>query len=60
MKIIELELKTNKLNENKQFFTQILELDLIENSENYFSVQIGWTKLKFITSDQENIYHYSF
>ncbi|MBO6211503.1 glyoxalase [Algoriella sp.] len=60
MKIIELELKTNKLNENKQFFTQILELDLIENSENYFSIQIGWTKLKFIISDQENIYHYSF
>ncbi|WP_291074653.1 MULTISPECIES: VOC family protein [unclassified Empedobacter] len=60
MKIRELQLFTNELEKTKSFYTTILAFDLIEETENQFSLQVGWTRLTFIKSDEEYIYHFSF
>ena len=60
MKIRELQLYTNELDKTKAFYTSILAFELIDENENQFSLQIGWTKLTFVKSDEEHIYHFSF
>ncbi|WP_282629514.1 VOC family protein [Empedobacter sedimenti] len=60
MKIRELQLYTNDLEKTKSFYTTILAFELIEENENLFSLQVGWTKLTFVKSDEEHIYHFSF
>ena len=60
MKIRELQLYTNELDKTKAFYTAILAFELIDENENQFSLQIGWTKLTFVKSDEEHIYHFSF
>ena len=60
MKIRELQLYTNELDKTKAFYTSILAFELIDETENQFSLQIGWTKLTFVKSDEEHIYHFSF
>ena len=60
MKIRELQLYTNELEKTKSFYTTILAFEPIEETENQFSLQIGWTKLTFVKSDEEHIYHFSF
>ena len=58
MKIRELQLYTNELDKTKAFYTTILAFELIDENENQFSLQIGWTKLTFVKSDEEHIYHF--
>ncbi|MGV0965014.1 VOC family protein [Empedobacter falsenii] len=60
MKIRELQLFTNELEKTKSFYTTILAFELIEENENQFSLQVGWTRLTFVKSDEEHIYHFSF
>ena len=60
MKIRELQLFTNELEKTKSFYTTILAFELIEETENQFSLQVGWTRLTFVKSDEEHIYHFSF
>ena len=60
MKIRELQLYTNELDKTKAFYTSILAFELIDDTENQFSLQIGWTKLTFVKSEEEHIYHFSF
>lgn len=60
MKIKELTLLTNELNKQKDFFTATLGFSLITQSDNHFSIQIGWTLLTFIKSLEAHTYHYCF
>ena len=60
MKIRELQLYTNELDKTKAFYTTILAFELIDETENQFSLQIDWTKLTFVKSEEEHIYHFSF
>ena len=55
MKIRELQLYTNELDKTKAFYTSILAFELIDETENQFSLQIGWTKLTFVKSEEEHI-----
>lgn len=60
MKIKHLILHTNRLSEQKHFYQDILGCDKQEDSENAFSVQIGWTTFEFRASAEAHLYHYCF
>ena len=60
MRIKELTLFTNNLLAQKSFFKNNLKFDLLDESDKEFSIQVGWTKLKFKHSTQNHIYHYCF
>lgn len=60
MKIRELQLFITDLESAKSFYTNTLSFRLIEENKTQFSLQIGWTKLTFIQSDQSYTYHFSF
>ena len=60
MKIRELQLFTTNLEKTKSFYTDILSFQLIKKTSNQFSIQIGWTTLTFVQSEEEHIYHFSF
>lgn len=60
MRIRELHLFTNDLEKTKSFYNTIFSFDIIDEKDDQFSVQIGWTKLSFIKSTQNSIYHFSF
>ena len=57
MKIEHLKLYTNKLNEQKEFYSSNLNLKIIDDKRDYFTVQIGDTKLSFIKGDEKYHYH---
>ena len=60
MKIIRLKLLTHKLQEEKEFYSQILGFELIEESLHHFTVQVGWSELTFEKSVTSHTYHYCF
>lgn len=61
MYITELVLQTAKLDEQKAFFEQALELPVIETNANSFTLQVGTTRLTFQATQQSGItYHYAF
>lgn len=60
MRIRELQLFTTNLEKTKSFYTDILAFQLIDETSNQFSLQIGWTRLTFVQSKKEHIYHFSF
>jgi catechol 2,3-dioxygenase-like lactoylglutathione lyase family enzyme len=60
MKIRELSLFTNKLELEKEFYSHTLGFDLIKQSNDSFSLKIGWSKLTFLKSSKANKYHYCF
>lgn len=60
MKIKELQLFTNQLEKQKEFFLNVLGCELYENTEHEFCLNIGWSKLKFVQSDSIHLYHYCF
>lgn len=60
MRIRELHLFTNDLEKTKSFYKTIFSFDIIDEKDDQFNVQIGWTKLLFIKSTQNSIYHFSF
>ncbi len=61
MHITELHLHTTCIDEQRTFFEQILELQMIETSTNAFMVQAGTTKFTFHKTEQTDMtYHYAF
>jgi len=60
MKIIKVTLETTCLEEMKIFYHEVMELPLLEDFEDYFTVRAGSTSLTFIHSDQKPYYHAAF
>ena len=60
MKIKEILLFTNELPKQKFFYKNILGFDLLTETKNEFSLQVGWTILKFKYSPEPYKYHYCF
>lgn len=60
MKIKSLTLFTNQLSEQKDFYTKTLGFELLDNAKDDFTVQVGFTKLKFKLSEEDCKYHYCF
>jgi catechol-2,3-dioxygenase len=62
MKIVELQLETHCLEELKQFYTEILELPLLEERKRTFSFQAGATKIRFCQAEppEKPFYHFAF
>lgn len=62
MKIVELQLETHCLPELKKFYTEILELPLLEERKRSFSFQAGTTKIKFYKAEpsEKPFYHFAF
>lgn len=57
MKIYQLNLKCLKLEEMKEFYTNQLEMPLVSESEEYFAVMAGATKLVFEKDASQPFYH---
>lgn len=57
MKINELKLYSNHLKEQKEFYVNLFELDLVKESESSFTVKVGESLLSFIKSDHNPYYH---
>ncbi|TCV11380.1 hypothetical protein EDC17_102815 [Sphingobacterium alimentarium] len=60
MKIKNLTLRTNKLQEVKDFYYKTLGLEINNETQDTFSVKIGWSILKFKQSTEPFLYHYCF
>ncbi|MFD2594046.1 VOC family protein [Sphingobacterium griseoflavum] len=60
MKIKNLTLRTNKFQEVKDFYSKILGLEINDETDDTFSVKIGWSILKFKQSTEPFLYHYCF
>lgn len=60
MKIKELTILSDKLDEEKIFYSKILGFDLCEEFNDVFTVKIGWSKLTFKRSNTNYKYHYCF
>ncbi len=60
MKVTYLNLYTNKLQAQRNFYTEVLGLNQVNDGPDYFEVQTGWTRLRFTASESEHIYHYCF
>ncbi|MCB9314703.1 MAG: glyoxalase [Lewinellaceae bacterium] len=60
MHIKELTLYTEKIDAEKAFYSKTLGFDLLGNSTDHFSVQIGNTTLRFQKTDIPYRYHYCF
>ncbi len=60
MKFKKLNLYTNKLEEEQEFYTKTLGFELISTTQISFTVQLGWTELSFTKSEQAHTYHYCF
>lgn len=60
MKMYKVTLKTYKLEEMKKFYTDVLEMELINSSKTSFSVKAGETELIFNKVDTIPFYHLCF
>lgn len=62
MQIKEIILQTHLINELKDFYTKILELKIIRESESAFTVKAGLTEISFERSDPDlkPFYHFAF
>ncbi|MGD6834669.1 VOC family protein [Sutcliffiella halmapala] len=60
MKIIKVTLETTCLEEMKIFYHEVMELPLLEDFEDYFTVRAGSTRLTFIHSEKKPFYHAAF
>lgn len=60
MRIKTLTLYSNDLESQKSFYQHTLGFNLAEETNDFFSVDIGWTKLTFKKSDETHHYHYCF
>ncbi|HFK5569278.1 TPA: VOC family protein [Elizabethkingia meningoseptica] len=59
MRILEIIMQTNDLNETENFYTNKLQLELVEKKENTISFMAGETKLTFEkTTHNENPHHH--
>lgn len=59
MKIQELTLYTSQLQKQKEFYTEVLELQLIQESDKSISLQIGESVLTFIFNVDATPYHFA-
>ena len=60
MKILQLKLYTDKLEQEKKFYSETLGFKLLEETSNHFTVKTGWTELTFEQSKNSHLYHYCF
>ncbi|WP_029192575.1 VOC family protein [Paenibacillus harenae] len=60
MKIIDLELRTHKLEEMKRFYTGKIGFPLEHQTEDSFTVRVGVTKLTFVREGSDTIPYYHF
>ncbi len=60
MKIKQLTLFTNNLDQQNIFYKNFAESNFITESKNEFTINIGWTELKFKASITNYKYHYCF
>jgi catechol-2,3-dioxygenase len=62
MKILEIQLLTNKLEAQKDFYTNLLGLPLISQSANSFTIKAGWSNITFKQdkSAEHPYYHFAF
>ncbi len=60
MKIKSLTLFTNKLSKQQDFYTKTLGFELLDEAQDSFVIQVGFTKLKFKLRTKHYKYHYCF
>ena len=60
MRIKELTLYTDTLQAQKQFHQSVFGVGFLEENDEYFSLQVGWTKLTFKQSINPHVYHYCY
>ena len=60
MKINQLTLFTNKLDLEKEFYSEKLGFEIIHENKNTFTIKVGWSKLTFKYSEFDHLYHYCF
>lgn len=60
MIIQRLELYTQVLTEQKNFYTQVLGMQMIGETADSFTVQAGYTRITFKHANERNIYHFAF
>ncbi|WP_338764605.1 hypothetical protein WAF17_22225 [Bernardetia sp. ABR2-2B] len=60
MKIRELTLFTNRLTDQLYFYKKTLGFEISKTSVRNFTLQIGFTKITFESSEQKHTYHYCF
>lgn len=62
MKISYLELCSHRMNELKQFYSELLEMKLLEETESSFAVAAGTTELRFTAAAEQSqpFYHFAF
>lgn len=61
MNILSINLQTRELEKSKQFYTEVLDLTLIESLEESFTVQAGETILTFEQTEKKvEVYHFAF
>jgi len=60
MKIKELSLFTNNLGLEKKFYSETLGFKILKETNDSFTLRIGWSKLTFLKSDEVYKYHYCF
>ncbi|MDP5276535.1 hypothetical protein [Chengkuizengella axinellae] len=58
MYIKEIEMKTFHPAKMKLFYTNVLEMELVSEGENHFSVIAGETKLRFNRDSEMPFYHF--
>ncbi|GCE09862.1 VOC family protein [Dictyobacter aurantiacus] len=60
MYIQELTIQTQKLSEQKAFYSTVLELPIVAETATSFTVQAGTTRLTLLQTQQEVLYHMAF
>ncbi|GLB59260.1 hypothetical protein NCCP133_13930 [Cytobacillus sp. NCCP-133] len=60
MKIVQLNVKCHNLERMKDFYTNVLEMELISESEQFFIIMAGTTKILFEKDDSLPFYHVCF
>lgn len=60
MRFIEVTLYSSQLQAQKEFYTQTLELPLIAQTADSFTVQAGYTFLQFCAGNPKGPYHFAF
>lgn len=62
MRIAEIQLETHLLDDLKRFYTEVLELKLVESRKRHFTIAAGDSKIRFSRADrdEEPFYHFAF
>lgn len=60
MHFTQLVLNTHDLTEQKAFYCDILGAKLLKETNETFTIQVGWSELTFVQSSKKHEYHYCF